>query len=65
MVLENINIKMVIIITVLGKMIIKKVKALIIINKKMILILETGLKISKMVKENIFLEMVMFMKGIF
>ena len=64
MVLENINIKMVIIITVLGKMIIKKVKALIIINKKMILILETGLKISKMVKENIFLEMVMFMKGI-
>ena len=65
MVLENINIKMVIIIMVLGKMIIKKVKALIIINKKMILILETGLKISKMVKENIFLEMVMFMKGIF
>lgn len=64
MVLENINIKMVIIITVLGKMIIKKVKALIITNKKMILILETGLKISKMVKENIFLEMVMFMKGI-
>ena len=60
MVMENINLKMEIIMMDLGYKIKKKVKEYIIIKQKMIIMLVNGKIIINMVQVNTFFQMVMF-----